>query len=71
MEKQYIFFDTSKALWFSALCGRVVFFSIITLAISAKPAFWQVVLFVFIFSGAAIFAAFKIDSKKELTKSEK
>ncbi len=65
MEKQYIFFNTSKAFWFSALCGVVMFFSIIALAIYVRPVFWQVVLFVFIFSGAAIFAAFKIDSKKE------
>jgi len=65
MEKQYIFFDTSKAFWFSAFCVVVMFFSIMALAIFVRPAFWQVVLFVFVFSGAAIFAAFKIDSKKE------
>ena len=65
MEKQYIFFDTSKAFWFSAFCGVVMFFSIIALAVYVRPAFWQLALFVFVFSGAAIFAAFKIDSKKK------
>lgn len=71
MEKQYIFFDTSKAFWFSALCGLLMFFAIIYLAAYVRPEFWKLVLFVFAFSGVALLVAFKIDSIKERTKFDK
>ena len=65
MEKQYIFFNTSKAFWFCAACGLAMFFFAIFAGVYLKLKLWQFGIFAFLFSAFAIFMSFKIDNKKK------
>ena len=64
MEKQYIFFNTSKAFWFCVFCGILMFTSAVIACVYLKPELWQFGIFAFAFSAIAVLVSFKIDAKK-------
>lgn len=65
MEKQYIFFNTSKAFWFCAVCGLAMFIFAIFARVYFELNPWQFGISAFILSGAAILTAYRIDRKTE------
>ncbi|WP_189398056.1 hypothetical protein [Arenicella chitinivorans] len=65
MEKQYIFFNTSKAFWFCAVCGLGMFLFALISRVYLELNLWQFGIPAFILSGAAILSAYRIDRKIE------
>jgi len=64
MERQYIFFKTSKAFWFCLLAFLLFLISLPIIAIKLKPESWLVISYIAIASFIIISVAFKLDSKK-------
>jgi hypothetical protein len=63
MERQYIFFNSAKAFWFSVIAFALLWVVIACLAFVCKAAVWFVSMFIVLYCACFVYLAFRIDRK--------